>query len=87
MYILWLELSIGLRWVGMVTVLPTNASIQGLSYTDWTANWWIWIYSIPKAINPLLDSDEQQALKISQEACGSWSGHTTPEIVLRTIKE
>lgn len=45
----------------MVKVLPTDATVLGLSFADWTANWWIWAYSIPKGNNPLLDDNGSRA--------------------------
>jgi hypothetical protein len=37
-------------------VLPVNSNPHGHSYGEWSAAWWQWVYSIPTAVNPLLDS-------------------------------
>ena len=33
----------------------------GLSFSDWTVEWWKWIIQIPKSINPLFDTDGKNA--------------------------
>jgi hypothetical protein len=46
------------------STLTSNSSLElfqpdsqpfGLSYTDWTAKWWQWAYSIPRDVNPAYD--------------------------------
>jgi hypothetical protein len=33
----------------------------GLSFSDWTVEWWKWIIQIPKSINPLFDTEGKNA--------------------------
>lgn len=37
------------------SVLPANASPYGRTYSQWSAAWWQWAYSIPLASNPVAD--------------------------------
>jgi hypothetical protein len=34
---------------------PPNSKPYNLTYGEWSAKWWQWIFSIPQEINPLLD--------------------------------
>uniref|UniRef100_B8HSL5 Uncharacterized protein n=1 Tax=Cyanothece sp. (strain PCC 7425 / ATCC 29141) TaxID=395961 RepID=B8HSL5_CYAP4 len=36
-------------------VYPPGSKIFGLSYQEWSAAWWQWIYSLPKDNHPLTD--------------------------------
>lgn len=36
-------------------VLPPHATPFGQSYDEWSARWWQYVYSIPAAVNPLVD--------------------------------
>jgi len=38
-------------------VLPNDATVDGKTIGDWTAEWWKWIYSLPTNQSPLLDTD------------------------------
>lgn len=38
-----------------------NEKPYGLSFSDWTIEWWKWIIQIPKSINPLFDKDGKNA--------------------------
>jgi len=38
-----------------IAVFSANSKPYGLTYGEWTANWWKWGYSIPKNINPAYD--------------------------------
>jgi hypothetical protein len=40
--------------------LYTNASKPyGLTYSEWTAKWWQWAYSVPRNVNPSYDDSGQ----------------------------
>ena len=36
-------------------VFPPDSKPYGLTYGEWTAKWWQWAYSMPEAVNPLID--------------------------------
>lgn len=36
-------------------LVPPNSNVDGKSYGDWGAAWWVWDYGIPFATNPILD--------------------------------
>src|SRR5438105_7459590 len=36
-------------------VHPPNSKPYGLTYDQWSARWWQWIFSIPSAVNPNLE--------------------------------
>lgn len=40
---------------GNVAVFPPDAQPYGLTYGEWTAKWWQWIYSMPEEDNPAVD--------------------------------
>ena len=40
---------------GNVSVFPPEAKPYGLTYGEWTAKWWQWIYSMPEEDNPAVD--------------------------------
>jgi hypothetical protein len=42
----------GISSVANIQVYPPNSKPYGLSYGDWTATWWKWAFSIPKAEDP-----------------------------------
>lgn len=35
---------------------PPNSNPYGMSYGEWSASWWHWIFHIPTAMNPNLDT-------------------------------
>ena len=35
-------------------VIPPNARYHGLSYPEWQAKWWQWVFSLPATGNPIL---------------------------------
>lgn len=37
-------------------VLPANSTLDGLTYSEWTARWWQWLVSVPLERNPAADS-------------------------------
>jgi hypothetical protein len=37
-------------------IIPVNANAYGNTYGEWSAEWWQWLQSIPKTVNPLLDN-------------------------------
>ena len=37
-------------------VLPLDSSPYGNTYGEWSAQWWQWLMSIPKATNPNFDT-------------------------------
>ena len=37
-------------------ILPVNAKPYGHTYGEWSAEWWQYVFSIPEATNPLLDT-------------------------------
>lgn len=37
-------------------LLPSDSKPYGISFADWTAKWWQWIFSVPERDNPLTDS-------------------------------
>jgi hypothetical protein len=39
-------------------ILPPNWSLQGKTYSEWSAKWWQWANSIPIAENPLFGNGE-----------------------------
>jgi hypothetical protein len=36
-------------------IISTNSSPYNISYAEWTARWWQWLFSIPIENNPLMD--------------------------------
>lgn len=42
-------------------VIPLNANVGGLTYSEWGDAWWSWVHSIPAADNPLLDLTGEKA--------------------------
>jgi hypothetical protein len=38
-----------------VSVFPPDAKPYGLTYGEWTAKWWQWIFSMPEEENPAID--------------------------------
>jgi hypothetical protein len=38
-------------------VLPSDAIVEGKTISEWTAEWWKWIYAVPTNQSPLLDAD------------------------------
>lgn len=36
-------------------ILPPNSHPYGLTYGEWSAKWWQWVYSIPLVDSPLVD--------------------------------
>jgi hypothetical protein len=36
-------------------IVPVNTNVFGNTYGEWSARWWQWVLSIPKATNPNLD--------------------------------
>jgi hypothetical protein len=37
-------------------LFPPDSKQYGLTYAEWTAKWWQWIFSVPQQDNPLTDS-------------------------------
>ena len=37
-------------------VVPPNAKPYGLTYGEWGARWWQWVFSLPTPVNPLYDT-------------------------------
>jgi hypothetical protein len=35
-------------------VIPPDARYHGLTYSEWQARWWQWVFSLPAANNPIL---------------------------------
>ncbi len=42
-------------------VIPLNAKVGALTYSQWGDRWWSWINSVPAADNPLLDLTGEKA--------------------------
>lgn len=40
-------------------VLPADSTIHGLTYSEWTARWWVWLLSVPLEKNPAADANGQ----------------------------
>jgi hypothetical protein len=40
---------------GNIAVFPPDSEPYGLTYGEWTARWWQWIYSMPEQDNPAVD--------------------------------
>jgi hypothetical protein len=40
---------------GNIAVFPPDSEPYGLTYGEWTAKWWQWIYSMPEEDNPAVD--------------------------------
>jgi hypothetical protein len=36
-------------------VFSTYSKPYGVTYGEWTAKWWQWVYSIPRNVNPSYD--------------------------------
>jgi len=49
------------------TLYPNNSLIYGKPYSDWTAQWWKWAYSIPKEVHPAYD-DHGYDCQVNQTA-------------------
>jgi hypothetical protein len=37
-------------------IIPLNENAYGNTYGEWSAQWWQWLQSIPKAVHPLADT-------------------------------
>jgi hypothetical protein len=42
--------------IGVGGVYPPNSTPYGLTYGEWTAKWWQWVYSMPETVNPTFDN-------------------------------
>ena len=42
-------------------VLPSDAVVDNKTISEWTAEWWKWVYPQPLNQQPLLDSDGSRA--------------------------
>jgi hypothetical protein len=40
---------------GVLSVFPPDSKPYGLTYGEWTAKWWQWAFSMPEAVNPMID--------------------------------
>jgi hypothetical protein len=40
---------------GVIRVFPPDSKPYNLTYSEWTAKWWQWAYSMPEAANPVVD--------------------------------
>jgi hypothetical protein len=47
--------------LGNPGILPPQARVCGLTYGQWGARWWQWVYNIPNATNPVGDTNGQFA--------------------------
>ena len=46
---------------GDAKLVPINANYQGLTYAQWSARHWQWLFSLPAAAHPLLDTANASA--------------------------
>jgi hypothetical protein len=44
-----------------VKIYEHNSKPFGLSFSEWSARWWQWLLSIPKSLNPAMDSSGENA--------------------------
>ena len=51
-----LATTLNAQWgdLGNSGIVPPNQKVGGLTYAEWSARWWQFVYSIPAAQNPLL---------------------------------
>ena len=42
--------------LGNPGIAPPNSKPHGKAYSEWSARWWQWVYSIPTAENPVVDT-------------------------------
>jgi len=47
--------------LGNHDIAPPNSEPYGKTYSEWSARWWQWVYSIPVAENPVTDPTGQYA--------------------------
>jgi hypothetical protein len=40
---------------GILGVFPPDSEPYGMTYGEWTAKWWQWVFSMPEAANPTID--------------------------------
>ena len=62
----------------------------GITWEDWTVNWWKWVLSLPRDINPGLDmsGDKFQCNKENPEVLymvGTYGGFANRSALFRTI--
>ena len=65
-------------------VFPPQSHPYGHSYSEWSAAWWQWAYSIPVGVNPILDSTGENAA-VGQDGpvwflAGNYGGETVREV-------
>ena len=44
-------------------VFPPDSKLYGLTYGEWTAKWWQWVYLMPEADNPMVDDTGKNCAK------------------------
>lgn len=71
-------------------IAPINSKPNGKSYSQWAADWWQWVFSIPADANPLLDSTGENA-DIGQAGsvwflAGNFGGETVREVTVPASK-
>jgi hypothetical protein len=53
-------------------IFAPDSQPYGLTYSDWTAKWWQWVYSIPTANNPLLDQTGKDCTQGQNQTAPVW---------------
>ena len=84
--ILLLSLALVLpAWAG---VLPNDAIVDGRSLSEWTAEWWKWVFSVPTNENPHLDASGRWANAGQPDAPVFFLGGSaglSPDTIVRTF--
>jgi hypothetical protein len=44
-------------------IFAVDSKAYGLTYGQWTAKWWQWAYSIPKDVNPIVDTSGKNCME------------------------
>ncbi len=66
-------------------VLPPDALIDGRSQLDWAEQWWVHLFGIPAAVNPILDPTGEQAFRGDAGPVFFLYGAFTSDPITRTI--
>src|SRR5712691_7423620 len=66
-------------------VFPSDESVFGMTYGDWSAAWWQYVLSIPTATNPVFDTTGTNcAIGQSSGPVFFLAGAATTDLVTRT---
>ena len=55
-------------------IIPPQAKPHGMTYADWGARWWKWLYGIPASVSPVLDDTGANAAQGQSGPVWFWPG-------------